>query len=66
MSEEIEYMLDLVQRPRRLRKSDAIRSMVQENWLRTEDFVQPLFVVDGKGSGKGVEGLPGLKRFTIE
>lgn len=60
------YILDLVQRPRRLRKSHSIRSLVQENWLRTEDFVQPLFVMEGKGEPISIPSLPGIKRFSLK
>lgn len=61
-----DYILDLVQRPRRLRKSHAIRSLVQENWLRTEDFVQPLFVIEGKGDAVEIPSLPGIKRLPLK
>lgn len=61
-----EYILDLIQRPRRLRKSHAIRAMTQENWLRPEDLVQPLFIIDGKGQPKPIKAMPGVKRFTLD
>lgn len=59
-------ILDLVQRPRRLRKSDAIRSLVQQNWLRTEDLIQPLFIMEGKGEAVPIDSMPGINRFTEE
>lgn len=34
-------------RPRRLRRTEAIRSMVRENSLELNDFVYPIFVVPG-------------------
>lgn len=61
-----DYILDLIQRPRRLRKSHAIRSLVQENWLRTEDFVQPLFIMEGHGDSIAIPSMPGIKRLTIK
>lgn len=61
-----DYALELVQRPRRLRKSDAIRALVQETWLRTEDLIQPLFVIEGKGTPLPIDAMPGIKRFPIK
>lgn len=61
-----DYILDLIQRPRRLRKSHAIRSLVQENWLRTEDFVQPLFVIEGKGDPVAIPSMPGMNRLPLK
>ncbi|OAI50227.1 delta-aminolevulinic acid dehydratase [Opitutia bacterium SCGC AG-212-L18] len=61
-----DYILDLIQRPRRLRKSHAIRSLVQETWLRTEDFVQPLFVIEGDGDPVAIPSMPGIKRLPIK
>src|SRR6185503_17716117 len=40
--------MDLVERPRRNRRSDALRRMVREHHLRPDDFIWPMFVVDGK------------------
>lgn len=61
-----DFILDLVQRPRRLRKSHAIRSLVQENWLRTDDFVQPLFVIEGKGEPVAIPSMAGIKRLPLK
>lgn len=60
-----EFILDLVQRPRRLRKSHAIRSLVQETWLRTDDFIQPIFVIEGN-EPQEIEAMPGIKRLPIK
>ena len=38
----------LEKRNRRLRKSNAIRELVQENRLHVSDFVAPLFVIEGQ------------------
>ena len=35
-------------RPRRNRKSDAIRSLVRENTLQPSDFIMPLFLIEGE------------------
>jgi len=38
-----------IYRPRRLRESPLLRSMVRETTLRADDFVYPLFAVHGRG-----------------
>ena len=41
--------MDLIERPRRLRRSEAIRALVRETRLSPDDFVYPLFVCEGEG-----------------
>ena len=41
-------MTDLIQRPRRLRKSPALRAMFEETTLSLNDLVLPIFVEDAK------------------
>ncbi len=50
-------------RPRRNRKSDAIRSLVQETWLHTADLIYPLFVTENESSP--IYSLPGTSRLSI-
>ncbi|MCC7405693.1 MAG: porphobilinogen synthase [Bdellovibrionales bacterium] len=54
----------LTQRPRRLRRSEATRRLTQETWLRPEDFVYPLFVMEGKNSSEPIGSMPGQFRWT--
>ncbi|NNE56178.1 MAG: porphobilinogen synthase [Flavobacteriales bacterium] len=54
------------QRPRRNRKSAAIRAMVEETSLSVNDFLYPLFLIDGKGKKEAVPSLPGLYRWTLD
>lgn len=61
-----QFILDIVQRPRRLRKSHAIRSLVQETWLRTDNLIQPIFVIEGNGEPQEIEAMPGIKRLPIK
>lgn len=51
-------------RPRRNRKSSAIRSLVRETFLSTEDLVYPLFLTQGKGLKEEVTSLPGNYRWS--
>lgn len=54
----------MLRRPRRNRRSAAIREMVQETHLSVHHLVQPLFLVDGKGIRKEVHSLPGNFRLS--
>lgn len=58
--------MHLYRRPRRLRQSSAIRAMSRETWLRKEDLIQPLFVVEGNNAPFAVDSMPGVYRFSIE
>ena len=56
--------MELKQRTRRNRKSSAIRALVQETRLVPEDFVQPIFVVEGTGRREAIESMPGVFRMS--
>ena len=53
-------------RPRRLRESPLLRSMVRETSLRVEDFVYPLFAVHGRGVREPIGSMPGQYRLSID
>ena len=53
-------------RPRRLRRSDAMRSFVRETRLGPEGFVYPLFVRPGEGVRKEVRSMPGVFNLSID
>lgn len=53
-------------RPRRLRKSEAIRSLVQENQISACDFIVPLFFMDGENCKEEISSMPGYFRFTLD
>jgi porphobilinogen synthase len=57
--------LDLPHRPRRLRRSFAIRAMLAETTLRTSDLIAPLFVIDGDSPPEAIASLPGQFRLSI-
>ena len=59
------YRLDLPRRPRRMRRSAAVRALGNETVLQPANFVQPLFVVDGDGASEPIESMPGISRLTI-
>jgi porphobilinogen synthase len=58
--------MDLLFRPRRLRRSAALRRMVRETHLRPEDFVYPMFAAPGKGVSQEVAAMPGVRRLSAE
>jgi porphobilinogen synthase len=54
------------QRPRRLRRTPAIRRLVAETSLEPSDFVAPLFVAEGLSEPKAILSLPGHAQHTLE
>ena len=56
-------VFDLPCRPRRLRKTAAIRDMVREHAVLPRHLIQPLFVEEGISSKQPVEALPGVYRY---
>src|SRR6476659_1146803 len=58
--------LDLRQRPRRLRRSPAIRSLVRETRLSPDNFLYPLFVVTGEGQRREVASMPGVFQLSVD
>src|ERR1700757_1866673 len=55
-----------ITRLRRLRKSEAIRSMVRETRLTPKNFVYPLFVCPGTGVRKEVRSMPGVFNLSVD
>jgi porphobilinogen synthase len=53
-------------RLRRLRKSEAVRSLVRETQVDAGDFVYPLFVVEGRGVKNEISSLPGAYHFSAD
>ena len=56
----------LIHRPRRLRRSDALRSLVRETRLTRDDFVLPLFVCSGTGVRREISSMPGVYNLSID
>lgn len=53
-----------IRRPRRNRKSETIRSMVEETTVSTNDFIYPLFLLDGSSQKVEVNSMPGIFRLS--
>ncbi len=55
-----------IQRPRRLRSSDALRSFVRETRLSPQGFIYPLFVCPGEGMRKEIRSMPGVFNLSVD
>ena len=53
-------------RPRRLRRSAAIRDMVRETSLSVKDFIAPLFVKHGRDVRDPIASMPGQYHFSVD
>ncbi|HEY5619070.1 MAG TPA: porphobilinogen synthase [Vicinamibacterales bacterium] len=58
--------LTLARRPRRLRRTEAIRSLVRETHLRPDCFIYPLFVCEGRGIRREVSSMPGVFQLSVD
>lgn len=54
------------QRPRRLRKNKTIRDLVQETKLHPDDFIVPLFIVEGKNQKEEIASMPNYFRMSLD
>jgi|TARA_B110000503_G_C7110532_1_gene397878 porphobilinogen synthase len=53
-------------RPRRLRRDDFSRRLVRENHLSVNDFIYPVFVLEGEGIEQPVQSMPGVSRYSLD
>lgn len=58
--------MNLITRPRRLRRTAAMRRMVRETLLCIDDLIAPLFVIEGHGVRSPIDSMPGQYRFSID
>ena len=56
----------LIQRPRRLRGTPGLRSMVRENQLTVDDLIYPMFVMEGENQKVEISSMPGCYRYTLD
>ncbi|MBB6679999.1 porphobilinogen synthase [Aequorivita sp. 609] len=55
-----------LRRNRRLRTSESMRSLVRETILSPNDFIVPLFVVEGKGVKEEIASMPNYYRLSLD
>ncbi|HET8753758.1 MAG TPA: porphobilinogen synthase, partial [Salinimicrobium sp.] len=53
-------------RHRRLRTTEAIRSLVRETTLSPNDFLVPIFVTEGKNKKEEIPSMPGYFRYSLD
>jgi porphobilinogen synthase len=53
-------------RMRRMRRDDFSRRLMRENTLSSNDFIYPVFVLDGENRTEQVDSMPGVQRMTID
>jgi porphobilinogen synthase len=58
--------MELLFRPRRLRRREALRRMVRETHLRPEDFIYPMFAAPGSRVRQEVASMPGVARLSAD
>jgi porphobilinogen synthase len=60
------FILDMPKRPRRNRKSDAIRSLIKETRLHPNHLIAPLFVIEGSNIKQDIASMPNVCRLSID
>ncbi len=57
--------IDLIERPRRNRKSPWVRAVAREHTVGPDNFIYPLFIHGGDGD-QAIESMPGCRRLCLE
>ncbi len=53
-------------RPRRMRRDDWSRRLIQENHLRVDDLIYPVFLLPGSNQTQAVNSMPGIERMSLD
>jgi porphobilinogen synthase len=53
-------------RMRRMRRAEFSRRLMREASLGTDDFIYPVFIIEGKGRTQKVDSMPGIERMTLD
>jgi len=53
-------------RNRRLRTSETLRNLIRENTITTNDFLVPLFVIEGKNNKREIQSMPNYFKMSID
>ena len=56
----------ITHRPRRNRKTQVIRDMLQETTLSVNDLIFPLFLIDGTNKEIAINSMPGIFRYSSD
>ena len=55
-----------IHRNRRLRSSESLRILLQETYLSHNDFIVPLFIIEGNNREEKISSMPGYKRMSVD
>lgn len=55
-----------LERTRRLRTSETLRSMVREEHVRVDELIYPVFVIEGENICHPVEAMPGINQYSLD
>jgi porphobilinogen synthase len=58
--------MNMIQRPRRLRRTPTLRRMVRETALTAADLIAPLFIVEGRGVVRPIGSMPGHAQRSVD
>jgi porphobilinogen synthase len=53
-------------RPRRMRRDDWSRRLMQENQVNVSDLIYPVFLLEGKNQSQAVSSMPGVSRVSLD
>jgi len=53
-------------RPRRMRSHEFIRNLLQENHIRINQLIYPIFLVDGVNQQQNIDSMPNIKRYSLD
>lgn len=56
----------MLRRNRRLRTNESVRSLVRETYISPNDFLVPIFVVEGKQVKEEIASMPGYYRYSLD
>lgn len=58
--------MNILNRPRRLRKNETIRNLIRETKLSVEDFIYPIFVEEGTNIKEEIPSMEGVYRYSVD
>jgi len=61
-----DHALNFRSRPRRLRRTPALRDLVRETHLSVHDLIWPVFLCDGTDIVQDIPSMPGVQRLSID
>ena len=67
MKSQANFMLNFPEhRPRRMRRDDWSRRLMQENSISVNDLIYPVFLLEGIGKSEAVVSMPGVNRVSLD